>query len=583
MPFPGLDLGNIAAALRVTGSDPSLADRLAAEQAQPVQSPPVAPATPVPPNANAALEATGSQYRVPEQAPAPAATPPAPRFDPSMSTPALKRQQVGNQNELIDAQVAKGDIEAEGQDRSAELYGEARDEGREGVEAVKSRRDAAYERKDANTKEAYSALKAMQDQIGHPPDTSKGKVLQIIGRLLSMTRGGGDVGAGMQMLGQAMGDDVQAWERGIAGNDKIRSAFLDMNKNEDNSLDSELDQEGKISALTAATYVNALKQVAAETVSKESKRLAEELATGLENKYVEHELDLRARKAAANNAYQTMTIQQLANLEAQGKLPKQGYDVLQRKLSDEQKVRKGESEIDSIDSTAAKNRKDADAAAASGLVSIGGQEFEAPPGTDKAIISKIAEQSKALGGIQSDLWKLRAIRERSQGKVVDNKADIQEADFIMAGLPDKLSQAYGGGQAGEATAARILASIPNPTDTAWRGDPKEAYAAAANVLQSAVVSGAQSAGLKPRQVAPAQPVETVQAVPPQPRTLAPQAPATRMVNMYSKDGRLVPIREDLVEAAKRRGYSIGAPPAPSAAAMPELSNAEYEAAVARGA
>ncbi len=284
---------DVQAALARTGSQYQLPAQSAARDPENSYTGPV-----LPEGTDRALELTGSQYRVPRP----------PTVNPQAGTQALRARSAGIANEAIADELALGDVKSGTHDRRAKLYSEDAVSGQMRMDEIQQRRDASLQRKDANTQEAYKALRDMQTQIGHPPDTSKGRALQIIGTVLSMTPRGAGIGKGMSMLGQMMGDDVQAWARGIEGNDTIRKAFLEMNRHEDAGLESELQQEMHLSTIAAANTLNSLKAAEEEAGSEEAKTVARRLARGVEDAWTAHQLEARTKLDTERGRLQEDTI-----------------------------------------------------------------------------------------------------------------------------------------------------------------------------------------------------------------------------------------------------------------------------------
>ncbi len=281
--FSATPAPDVNTALARTGSGYRLPE---AEQ-QPAAVPAAQPGERLlPENIDAALARTGSQYR-PTQ---------PPTFNPQASTQALQARATQNVNDQIADDLALGDVKAQQHADSAKLYREDAVSGQMRTDELQQRRDAAMARKDANTEEAYKALRSMQQQLGSPPDTSKGRALQIIGTVLSMTPRGGGIGRGLSMLGQMMGDDVQRWAAGVEGSDKLRNAFLEMNRHENMGMESELHQEATLSNIVAANTLNSLKAAEEDAGSEEAKAVARKLARGVEDQAISHQLDIRGRR-----------------------------------------------------------------------------------------------------------------------------------------------------------------------------------------------------------------------------------------------------------------------------------------------
>lgn len=250
--------------------------------------PNAAPAVALPPGTNEALERTSSNLRVPERAP----------LNHSAGTGAMLNRLDANVARDAELKMQSAETKAAGHEREAVAYGEAAQAGEAGLQETLARREEALARKDASIKEAYAALKRTQSALGTPPDTSKGRTLQIVGAIMSMGNAG--VGRGLSMLGEMMNDDVQAWQRGIEGNEAIRKAMMQMADMEDGSVESELRQQQSISNLWAANTANTLRQIAAETERDDVRSVAEQLAIQTENKAIEFYVDRNDRLALAS-------------------------------------------------------------------------------------------------------------------------------------------------------------------------------------------------------------------------------------------------------------------------------------------
>lgn len=598
MAFGNVNLGNLSSVLSMTGGDPTLAERFQTETPPPA-APPLQQSV-IPDNANDVLAATGSQYRVPSApAAAPALTddellnasqPAAPAsvdrtvapVSRNATLPQLNKSMEDTTNRQIELKTEGGDIDSAGAKQQAQLYRDEQVEGREGIDQMKERRQAALARKDQNTEKAYASLQSMQDQLGNPPDTSKGKVLQIIGAILGGTKGGAGIGRGLQMIGQMQGGDVEAWARGVEGSDKITKALTAMNAAEDSGVDHELAQEHQLSTLVTANTLNALNAVAAETKSEETKRAAEELAVGVKAKYEQHRAEILTKQAAV--AAKKKTSNAIYAAIAKGKTPQERAAIALSYGDDGEavlkKIQGTDKAVADIENTAAgteKTRAEAAAKAGEG----GPQEilpgyFSSVP-LDKPTITDINKNARATASIIADLGTLRAIRERNKGGTWDS-SDMAVAEGILSRMPAKYSQMSGSGAPSESEKEEFKAITLNPTDFFARKNPTEIYDRTARELQNNLDAQLDIIGVAKR--APS----TAPGVQHQTQEVASSTPGAAPVRMVTvnKDGKTHQIDSRFVdEAVNKRGFALGAAAAPAPAALASADDASYEEQVRR--
>lgn len=273
----------------------------------------------------------------------------------------LQQLSAENAREMVDVERQRGDLGAELGETKRALYQQDAVDGQIRTDETMQRRQEALERKDANTKTAYTALHAMQADLGSPPDTSKGRVLQIIGMVLSANKRTEGIGKGLAMLGGMMGDDVQKWSQGIEANEKIWKSFQEMNRHEDSSIESELRQEHQISTMVAANTLNSIKAAEEEAGSADAKLVARQLGNKVEEQWLNHQTDLKLRMDAAareqgNKAeleeYMRMPPEALSAIVAAGQFPDgtpinatAANEALAKRTKLSQDIRGGEADI----------------------------------------------------------------------------------------------------------------------------------------------------------------------------------------------------------------------------------------------
>jgi hypothetical protein len=361
VPYGNLNLGNVAAALRMTGADPSwLEEREREEQLAAMQRRPD-----VPSDTNRALEMLGSGYRVPEPAqrelpPNPYEEPPRPPrvseqpFNPNAGTRHLRNEYTAGQNEALDLKGRQGEIASQGFDAQAAAAGEMEQQRREGFSRVQQRVDENRTQQRAYEAQAHERFNRISQLVDAPPDQSRGKVLRIIGAVLSATDRGAAVGRGLQMLGQSMAGDVQGWAQQIEAQKMAQGSALAMAAHEQGDSEHELKTEQALADMGFGVYSASLERIKAEAASQEAVRVADELQNGLRQKYVEHQLDINARSAAAGAQRQrsqaddvlyNMPLEALATAIAEGKAGKHGQEIYMQRAKNSQDVREGEAKI----------------------------------------------------------------------------------------------------------------------------------------------------------------------------------------------------------------------------------------------
>lgn len=149
---------------------------------------------------------------------------------------------------------------------------------------------------------AYGNLMAMQQQLGNPPSTTGAEIMGLLaGALAASGRGGAAALAGG--FGNVMMRDFQRWQQGVAGYEKQTKLLQDMMDSEDAGMESELRQEKSLSDLLHAQLLNGVEMVASNTKSQEAKRLAEDAAQQIREKYLAHQEDILERGQKLGEEY----------------------------------------------------------------------------------------------------------------------------------------------------------------------------------------------------------------------------------------------------------------------------------------
>jgi hypothetical protein len=505
--FGNLNLGNVAEALRLTGADPSwLEEREREEQLAAMQRRPD-----VPPATNQALETLGSSYRVPEprepqpnpyeepRVPSVSATP----FNPNAPTRQLRGEQVAMQNEALElkgrhgdiANKSDGQIAAEGFDQQAAAAREMEDSRRAGLSQVRERVDTNRTQQqdfEAQALEHYNQITAL---AGQQPDASRGKALQVVAAVLSMTPRGAQVGKGLNMLGNMMASDVQRWGQQMEAQRVAQTAALGMAAHEQADSEHELQMEKQLVDLGYGVYGAALERVKAETSSQEAVSVATELQNGLRQNYVAHQLDLNARTAAAgarrqqgraDERLETMDLDLLAQEIAAGNVGERGQAIYAKRVKRSQDLREGEGKI-------AKLQREGE----------GGTGEEVLPGYVSTVAlgpsdkTTIRANAMAVNDIISDIGKLRAIRARNDDGGTWNADDRTQAEGIMGRMSTKLSQMNGAGAPSEGERELFAKSLVDPTGFYARKHPIKLYGRMAVDFRSSFNSKLKAIGIVP--------------------------------------------------------------------------------------
>lgn len=610
MGFGNVNLGNLATALSMTGGNPSLADQLKLEAAQ--QQPAPAPASPIPPATNQALEATGSAYRVPEAAPPatpePAPSAPAPAepaqpapytgtkaggVNPNAGVNELKGRVAGNVGTGQALETELGDTRARGQTQSAEVLRADAAEGRAGIDEVKGRRGEAMKRKDANREGAYHELEDLRTAMGHPPDVSKGKWLALIGGAIGASGKGGPLGAVLQGMGQMQMGELERWQQGMAGNEKIAKMLTEMNDSEDKGTDSELNQQSKLNAMVTANSLNALGAIEHETKSDEVRNLAQQASLKLKDAYEQHDLGVKQKLAAtaATKAADQAMYRAIASAGSPGERQAVAYTYGAKGAEVLKTMQANDKGLLDVEAGALGNRKteadirktDADTAK---LALEGGPQQIIPgyfstPGMalDPGTIGDLRKNARAMASLQDDLAQLREIRMRNNGGTWD-PTDVSTAESILAGMPAKRSQMSGSGAPSEQENKAFSQILTNPTEYFARKDPVSIYDSISQSLQQNYDAQADVMGVR-KGMAP-----TVQNAAQPARAAAPAAAAAKpaapaRVTLYRLDGTPVPnVKADMAQkllATQQYSEQPPAPaPAPAGAALASADNASYE-------
>jgi hypothetical protein len=504
--YGNVNLGNVAQALRLSGYESSWLDD--EQRRRLLESTPQAPA--VLPDTNRALAALGANYRVPEPEhrelpPNPSEEPAPPpvserSFNPNVGTPQLMREQTAGQNEALDLKQRQGDIASESFDRQAQAAGEFEQRSREGLNRAQQRVDENRQQQRVYEQQAHQRFQRISELVDNPPDESRGKVLRIIGAILGATDQGAAVGRGLSMLGQSMAGDVQGWARQIEAQKVAQGSALEMAQHQQADSEHELRTEKALTDMGFGVYGAALERIKAETNSQEAKRVADELQNGLRQKYVEHQLDLNARSAAASaknqqgradDALWNMPLDALAEAISNGTGGKRAQEIYMQRSKNSQGVREGEAKI--ADLTASTEKKQREAIE-------GNTNEEVLPGYVTTVglgpADKTAIRANAMGidDIVADIGRLRQIRERNQGGTW-NADDEAEAEGIRGRMSTKLSQLNGAGAPSEGERELFAKQIVDPTGFYMRKNPTEIYDRMAKDLRAGFEAKLKSIGL----------------------------------------------------------------------------------------
>ena len=356
----GYNLGNLAMALRMTGSEnpDALIEQLRQQQAVPEQPPPQ-----LPPNTDKALEMTGGRPResLRERE---AAIPgnPYPEavsdrdFNPRASTGTLQRERTEHMNEALDLKGRQGEIASRGMDRQAEAAGELEQGRRDGIAATRQRVEANRAQRQALEAQANERLGKISQMVDNRPE-ARGQMMQIIGAVLSAAPGGaGGIGRGLAMMGQSMNNRVQEWMQEIGANQALHNQLLAAAREEQGDSEHEVRIESGLQELAAGVYNAELEKIKAETQSEEVKRAASVLQNGLRSQFTDAELQKRTAQQAkrGDDMLWRMPMDQLAEQIAAGNVGKHGQEIYQQRAKASQGVRKGEAELEQ---TAAQTEK----------------------------------------------------------------------------------------------------------------------------------------------------------------------------------------------------------------------------------
>jgi hypothetical protein len=579
----GFSLGNLAAALSITGSNPKLREELEAPAVAPMAEQPVPAVGAVEPAAPAV-----TAEAAPVAAPAPAQI-----EDQSFTGKGnLRAQSLAGTNRAMDLVTEAGDIKSEGDAKSADLYGQLSSEKREVLDAAKSRVAGNRGQKDELESKLFQQIDSISERQKNPPKDTMAMVMGIVGAVMAAKGNkGGAVAA--QLMGQALGSKTQSWANGIESDKENLGHMMKMYGLQDSDSDNELDQAAKISALAAGQFDAALKQVAATTDSKEAKRAAEQARLGLRQQAVSAQMsiDLRAGKLKQTNAlYNLIASQPTPELQAQVAAAngKAGQAILQdvqkssaggiKNAADVVGVQKTLADIEKSKAEAAKL-----AAETSGTGSevVGGYKVANPsvwasvPAPAKAAFAK---GQGSMPGLIATLTELKGlieehgtetlpgpVKSRMQALEAAALGGIKEASELGAldnGVANLVARQIGDATAWNMGLGNLVENADKRIGSTIADIQRSSAAKAATYgLESAL--GGRAATSQP--AAPA------------------QAPAT--VTMYRPDGKPVPVPVGAVDAAKARNWTTTAPaPAPQATAAPDvgaMDDAAYEEFVRR--
>jgi hypothetical protein len=345
----------------------------------------------LPPETQQALEATGSNYRLPEN--------PNPElisqkdYNGRASQRTLRNEHDQGTNELMDLQTERGEIASEGAQKLAQSYGEKHDALHQETSAAREQVDQNRTKKDSYEAQAQARLDAMAERMANPPKDTFQTVLGIVGAVMAM-KGNKGAAAGMQMLGQAMGSKAQAWQQAIATDHAMAGELMKMAKFQNDDSESELGQARALSGLVAGEFEASLKQVEAEAGSEEGVRAAQELRLGVRQKALEHQMALNdqaaqqsaaaaeknaaARKAEGQLAEDTAimrALQQVPEDERPSVAASYGPRAI-KLLEDMQKPLETQAEIAGKRATAAKTAADAAAGPDGGKLTDGDKKLQ---------------------------------------------------------------------------------------------------------------------------------------------------------------------------------------------------------------
>jgi hypothetical protein len=295
------NLGNLAAALSMTGGNPAILDEVKRQEA--AQAPAPAPVAPEPEVAPVVQQPTPTpveevSFSEDEAAPVEGQDVEDRDFDPTVGQKSLKAEQTGAQNRALDLATEKGEIQATGADRGADELERLEGIKRGGREDQLARRDTNRAQKDDFERQALDRLNAMSEKMANPPKDTMSKVMAIIGAALT-AKGNGGGAAAAQMLGGLIGDKTKQWEQSIAADQTMAKNLMEMAKWQNDDTNNELDQEKMFSSLAVGEVDAALKKIELETGSAEAKRAAEEARNTLRNQFVGHQMALNDKQAAA--------------------------------------------------------------------------------------------------------------------------------------------------------------------------------------------------------------------------------------------------------------------------------------------
>lgn len=520
---------------------------------------------------NGALAATGSSYQIPADIE-------DRTFNPRAGLSQLKTEHTAAQNRALGLTTEKGDIAAEGSDRSAATLGELRNERQAGRKGVEDRVAINRRDKDDLEKRMRAQLDEIERRIATPPDETVARSHAILGAAF-MAAGGDDPQKSFDLFNQGVARrkeelrDMFAQRQGLF-TDYVRMYGL---QNEDSA--AELDQEKALQTLATSEYDAALKQIAAETDSKEYRRAAEEARNKLRDGFVSEGIAAAQRQAAAGaeSKYWTTPLDQLAALNAEGRLPKAGQKVLAERVKTDQATRKNEADI--ADKWADANKKNGAGGPSAGSEVLGGVTVTKPAvwsSLPAPVQTSFTKAAGAMPGLLATLTKLRDMYKEYGTETLPTEAKRQ-MEALSADALGQIKEANELGALDNGVANLVSRQIGDPT--AWnlglgnlveRGDVKieETIRAVRNNFgRKAATYGLDVSGFSPlEQVGDRRPVAAGE---PAPQPTSQAAQRIPMVNLQTGETRMV--RPDLVSAYEKHGFipnqvpAEEQPPAPVAA------------------
>ena len=445
----GVNLGELAQALRMTGGDPSILQLDEEED-------------------RAALP--DNPYGTADDRPQGIQSMP---FDQRAPTRQLRNEFNAGQNQGLNLAGEKGQIESYAADRMAAEAG-----------TLSSRNEAGYQRamQASGQLEADEArYRQMADEqlsqviqaVGQPPPEKRGEVLQIVGAMLAAGGNGRGraLGTGLSLLGQSMNKAVVDWGQKLAMNKEALGAVLSTAAGSRDAAQSRATLEKSLQDIAYGTYGAAIEQIKQEATSEEQLRAAEELMLGMRQGYAADELKRRqllGRGAGAAKLQRQRDMLINMDIGELEQLVKSGHGgelaskiLLERKLND-QKVRLGEA---SIAEKARKNRGEGGPQVGSGVA--GGYEIANPQvwgSLGEGTKSNFAKGVAAVPGLINDLTELKTLVEQHGTETLPGPIKSRMQALSAAALGG-IKEAASLGALDNGVATLVAKQIGDPT--AW--------------------------------------------------------------------------------------------------------------------